>query len=107
MKLKHGDGMKGWPTQAPFDGIIVAAAPLTVPEALVEQLAVGGRLVVPVGPEGQQQLLRITRRENGHAPGNAGRGVLRAHAGRSHLKITGRPGSFRARYSILARIETP
>ena len=65
VKLKHGDGMKGWPTLAPFDGILVAAAPLTVPEALVEQLAVGGRLVVPVGPEGQQQLLRITRREHG------------------------------------------
>jgi protein-L-isoaspartate(D-aspartate) O-methyltransferase len=65
VKLKHGDGMKGWPTQAPFDGIIVAAAPLAVPEALVQQLAVGGRLVVPVGPEGQQQLLRITRREQG------------------------------------------
>jgi protein-L-isoaspartate(D-aspartate) O-methyltransferase len=65
VKLKHGDGMKGWPTQAPFDGIIVAAAPLAIPEALVQQLAVGGRLVVPVGPEGQQQLLRITRREQG------------------------------------------
>ncbi len=65
VRLKHGDGMKGWPSQAPFDGIIVAAAPLAVPQALVEQLAVGGRLIVPVGPEGQQQLLRITRRENG------------------------------------------
>jgi len=65
VRLKHGDGMKGWPTQAPFDGIIVAAAPLAVPEALVAQLAVNGRLVVPVGPEGNQQLLRITRRENG------------------------------------------
>jgi protein-L-isoaspartate(D-aspartate) O-methyltransferase len=64
-KLKYGDGMKGWPTQAPFDGIIVAAAPLTVPDALVNQLAIGGRLVAPVGPEGQQQLLRITRREHG------------------------------------------
>jgi protein-L-isoaspartate(D-aspartate) O-methyltransferase len=65
VKLKHGDGMKGWPTQAPFDGILVAAAPLTLPETLVNQLAVGGRLIVPVGPDGQQQLLRLTRRESG------------------------------------------
>jgi protein-L-isoaspartate(D-aspartate) O-methyltransferase len=65
VKLKHGDGMKGWPTQAPFDGIMVAAAPLTLPETLVQQLAIGGRLIVPVGPDGQQQLLRITRREQG------------------------------------------
>jgi protein-L-isoaspartate(D-aspartate) O-methyltransferase len=65
VKLKHGDGMQGWPRQAPFDGIIVAAAPLSLPEALVQQLAPGGRLVVPVGPDGQQQLWRITRRETG------------------------------------------
>ena len=65
VRLRHGDGMKGWPSQAPFDGIIVAAAPLAVPTALVQQLAVGGRLIVPVGPDGQQQLLRITRREQG------------------------------------------
>lgn len=65
VRLKYGDGLKGWPTQAPFDGILVAAAPLTMPEVLVQQLAVGGRLIVPVGPEGQQQLLRMTRREGG------------------------------------------
>ncbi|MDR2215480.1 MAG: protein-L-isoaspartate(D-aspartate) O-methyltransferase [Nevskiaceae bacterium] len=65
VRFKHGDGMKGWSTQAPFDGILAAAAPLTIPETLVEQLAIGGRLIVPVGPEGQQQLLRITRREAG------------------------------------------
>ena len=65
VRFRHGDGMKGWPTQAPFDGILAAAAPLTLPDALVQQLAPGGRLIVPVGPEGQQQLIRLTRRENG------------------------------------------
>jgi len=48
-----------------FDGILVAAAPLHVPEARIMQLAIGGRLIVPAGPEGQQQLLRIVRREQG------------------------------------------
>ena len=65
IKFRHGDGMKGWPTQAPFDGILAAAAPLVLPDALIAQLAVGGRLVAPVGPEGQQQLVRLTRRESG------------------------------------------
>ena len=66
VRLKHGDGLKGWPTQAPFDGILAAAAPLTLPETLLQQLAVGGRLIVPVGAEGQQQLMRVTRRETGY-----------------------------------------
>jgi len=61
--LKHGDGIAGWKSQAPFDGIIVAAAPLAVPEALLNQLAKGGRLIVPVGAEGAQQLLRYVRKE--------------------------------------------
>jgi len=65
VRFRHGDGSQGWRTQAPFDGILVAAAPLTVPEALTAQLAIGGRLIVPVGPEGEQQLLRLTRREQG------------------------------------------
>jgi len=65
VRFRHGDGMKGWPTQAPFDGILAAAAPLTLPDALVQQLAPGGRLIVPVGAEGQQQLIRLTRREDG------------------------------------------
>jgi protein-L-isoaspartate(D-aspartate) O-methyltransferase len=65
VRFKVGDGSLGWPTQAPFDGILVAAAPLVVPEELIEQLAMGGRLVVPAGPEGRQQLLRIVRREEG------------------------------------------
>jgi len=63
VRFRHGDGTLGWKTQAPFDGILVAAAPLTVPEALIKQLKVGGRLIVPIGPEGEQQLVRFTRRE--------------------------------------------
>ena len=59
--LKHGDGFQGWKSQKPFDGILVAAAPLAVPDALLAQLGKGGRLIVPVGPEGAQQLIRFTR----------------------------------------------
>jgi protein-L-isoaspartate(D-aspartate) O-methyltransferase len=65
VRFRHGDGTLGWKAHAPFDGILVAAAPLTVPEALVRQLRVGGRLLVPLGPEGEQELVRITRREQG------------------------------------------
>ena len=64
VRFRHGDGSVGWKAHAPFDGILVAAAPLTVPELLLQQLAIGGRLIVPVGPEGRQELIRFTRKEH-------------------------------------------
>ncbi|HET7176219.1 MAG TPA: protein-L-isoaspartate(D-aspartate) O-methyltransferase [Gammaproteobacteria bacterium] len=61
--FRHADGGWGWPQHAPYDGIMVTAAPEEVPPALKEQLAVGGRMLIPVGPQGRQELLLITRRE--------------------------------------------
>jgi protein-L-isoaspartate(D-aspartate) O-methyltransferase len=60
LRLQYGDGMLGLPQVAPFDGIILAAAGLEVPRALLEQLAIGGRLVAPVGAQ-VQRLQLITR----------------------------------------------
>ena len=64
VQVKTGNGYLGWPEHAPFDAIIVTAAPEEVPQALVDQLAVGGTMVVPVG-SGFQQMVIITRRESG------------------------------------------
>jgi protein-L-isoaspartate(D-aspartate) O-methyltransferase len=63
VRFRYGDGTLGWKAHAPFDGILVAAAPLVVPEELIKQLKVGGRLLVPVGGEGEQELIRFTRKE--------------------------------------------
>ncbi len=60
LRLHYGDGMLGFPQVAPFDGIILAAAGLEVPQALLDQMAVGGRLIAPIG--GQNQVLKLVVR---------------------------------------------
>ena len=63
---KVGDGSLGWAEQAPFDRIIVTAASPSVPQSLLEQLKVGGLLVIPIGPqEGEQRLMRYYKRNDG------------------------------------------
>jgi len=66
ISLREGDAFKGWPEAAPFDALLLTAAPLRIPSALLEQLAPGGTLVGPVGDAHQvQELLRIRKEENG------------------------------------------
>jgi protein-L-isoaspartate(D-aspartate) O-methyltransferase len=60
--LRVGDGRQGWPEAAPFDCILVTAAPAAVPEALVEQLSPGGRMVIPVGGDPEAQILKLVVR---------------------------------------------
>ncbi len=63
---KYGDGFLGWPEHAPFDAIIVTAAPDNIPPALIEQLAVGGRMIIPVSQSsGEQQLIMLEKTEEG------------------------------------------
>jgi len=63
--IRVGDGSKGWPERAPFDAIIVTAGAPKVPKALLQQLKVGGRMVIPVGDEHSQELLKIVRLKDG------------------------------------------
>ena len=66
VEVRHGDGYRGWPEEAPFDAILVTAAADSVPPALLAQLAPGGRLVMPVGPsEGLQHLLLVEKDPDG------------------------------------------
>lgn len=65
VQYRMGDGYQGWDKHAPFDAIIVTAAPEIVPKQLLQQLVVGGRMVIPVGKPLQQRLLLITREEEG------------------------------------------
>jgi protein-L-isoaspartate(D-aspartate) O-methyltransferase len=61
--VRTGDGYAGWPEEAPFDAILVTAAPPEVPRPLVEQLKPGGRMVAPIGPEGGVQELRLYEKD--------------------------------------------
>lgn len=73
--LRYADGHLGWPSQAPFDGIIVTAAAHSVPDELLQQLAVGGVLVIPVEKGGRQRLLSVRRTEDGFEESDLG-GVI-------------------------------
>src|SRR6266850_18935 len=74
IETRLGDGAAGWPEEAPFDGIIVAAAAPRIPEPLTMQLAPGGRLVIPVGDLASQELVILERPRSGA-------GLLQHHAG--------------------------
>ena len=66
IQVRIGDGYRGWPEHAPFDGIIVTAAAPAIPAALIEQLKPGGRMVIPIGADGDpQHLMLVTKRADG------------------------------------------
>ena len=64
VEVRQGDGYQGWPEKAPFDIILITAAPEEIPQPLIDQLADGGRLVVPLGPAGDIQILTLLTKLN-------------------------------------------
>jgi protein-L-isoaspartate(D-aspartate) O-methyltransferase len=66
VRLRHGDGALGWLEYAPYDAILVTAAPAGIPRVLAAQLKLGGSMVLPVGRGGSQMLLRLTRTKDGY-----------------------------------------
>lgn len=66
VRFQYSDGSWGWPERGPYDGILVAAAPEEIPTALLEQLRVGGRMIIPIGARGDQELVCIRRTPTGY-----------------------------------------
>ena len=64
VQFRLGDGWEGWPKYGPYDGIIVAAAADEIPDKLLKQLAPGGRMIIPIGPPGRQELTMVTNRND-------------------------------------------
>lgn len=65
VRTRHGDGFEGWPEHAPYDAIVVSAAPLAMPWVVCEQLGPRGKMVIPIGAPGAQRLVRVTRNDDG------------------------------------------
>jgi len=61
IEVRVGDGTLGWPEKAPFDAILVTAGGPVIPDSLIDQLAIGGRLIIPVGDKAEQKLMRVTK----------------------------------------------
>ncbi len=71
--IKHGDGYQGWPEYAPFDAILVSAVAREIPEPLVEQLTVGGRLILPIENGSDQELLQVVRTADSYTTESLGK----------------------------------